>query len=64
MQSVTASFSACVLPAASPLHTRVRAGAPGLPGGSEGKDQRGGEGVGDWTAAVWGCPTRSAAGAE
>lgn len=45
MQSQTASFSACVLPAASLLHTPVRAGAPGLPGGGEGKDRGGGEGV-------------------
>lgn len=45
MQSVTASFSACVLPAASLLHALLRVGAPGLLGGGEGKDRRGGEGI-------------------
>lgn len=45
MQCVTASLSACVRPAASQLRAPVRAGAPGLSGGSDGKDQRGGEGV-------------------
>lgn len=45
MQSVTASFSACVLPAASLLHAPLRVGAPGLLGGGEGQDRRGGGGV-------------------
>jgi len=58
--SVTASFSACALPAARP--------APG--GNTRAPRRRQGRGPGrrrrrrNWTAAVWGCPTTSAAGAE